>query len=80
MTGLANRRAFREDLEVAISRAEGRDFALILADIDDFKPVNDDLSYSLSSATRYRLEPELGRHHGRLLRRDAGRRRRTRIR
>ncbi len=41
LTGLANRRAFRENLEAAIGQGEGREFALILADIDDFKPVND---------------------------------------
>ncbi|WP_426702795.1 transglutaminase TgpA family protein [Rhodanobacter sp. Col0626] len=31
------------------------------------KPVNDPLTYSLSSATRYRLEPELGEHPRRWL-------------
>ncbi|MEP6882157.1 MAG: diguanylate cyclase, partial [Dokdonella sp.] len=41
LTGLANRRAFRENLEAAIAQGGGREFALILADIDDFKPVND---------------------------------------
>ena len=41
LTGLANRRAFRENLESAIADNNGREFALILADIDDFKPVND---------------------------------------
>ncbi len=41
LTGLANRRAFRENLEAAIGQGDGREFALILADIDDFKPVND---------------------------------------
>lgn len=41
LTGLANRRAFRENLESAIADSKGGEFALILADIDDFKPVND---------------------------------------
>lgn len=31
------------------------------------KPVNDPLSYGLASATRYRLEPQLPRHHRRWL-------------
>lgn len=41
LTGLANRRAFRENLERAIAQSDGAEFALILADIDDFKPIND---------------------------------------
>jgi diguanylate cyclase (GGDEF)-like protein len=41
LTGLANRRAFLEDLGKLVAEDTNREFALILADIDDFKPVND---------------------------------------
>ena len=43
LTGLANRRSFRETLEVELLRAERFDnpVALIVADLDDFKRVND---------------------------------------
>lgn len=41
LTGLANRRAFREGLDAYVARGRGIPFAVILADIDDFKPVND---------------------------------------
>jgi diguanylate cyclase (GGDEF)-like protein len=43
LTDLANRRHFEETLEIEISRAErfGGTLALILADLDDFKQVND---------------------------------------
>ena len=41
LTGLANRRAFRDALDASAADREGGEFALVLADIDDFKPVND---------------------------------------
>jgi two-component system cell cycle response regulator len=43
LTGLANRRSFRESLDTELSRAErfGNGLALIVADLDDFKDVND---------------------------------------
>jgi diguanylate cyclase (GGDEF)-like protein len=43
LTGLANRRSFRETLEVELRRAERFEnpVALIVADLDDFKRVND---------------------------------------
>jgi diguanylate cyclase (GGDEF)-like protein len=41
LTGLANRRAFLEDLGHLVVDGADEEFALILADIDDFKPVND---------------------------------------
>jgi diguanylate cyclase (GGDEF)-like protein len=43
LTGLANRRSFQETLEAELRRAErfGNPLALIFADIDDFKRVND---------------------------------------
>lgn len=41
LTGLANRRAFRAHLEVTASKPPLGGFALVLIDIDNFKPVND---------------------------------------
>ena len=41
LTGLANRRAFRDTLDASVANPGGKEFALVLADIDDFKPVND---------------------------------------
>jgi diguanylate cyclase (GGDEF)-like protein len=43
LTGLENHRRFQEKLDLAIARArrEGRPLALLLADIDHFKTVND---------------------------------------
>jgi diguanylate cyclase (GGDEF)-like protein len=43
LTGLANRRSFRESLDTELQRAErfGSGLALIVADLDDFKNVND---------------------------------------
>jgi diguanylate cyclase (GGDEF)-like protein len=43
LTGLANRRSFREQLETELSRAErfGNPVSLVVADLDDFKLVND---------------------------------------
>jgi diguanylate cyclase (GGDEF)-like protein len=43
LTGLANRRSFRESLDTELLRAErfGSGLALIVADLDDFKNVND---------------------------------------
>jgi len=43
LTGLANRRSFRESLDTELLRAErfGNGLALIVADLDNFKDVND---------------------------------------
>jgi len=43
LTGLANRRSFRESLENELLRAErfGNPLSVIVADLDDFKTVND---------------------------------------
>jgi diguanylate cyclase (GGDEF)-like protein len=42
LTGLANRRHFNDDLQVLVGQARrGAEFALVLVDLDRFKPIND---------------------------------------
>ena len=42
LTGLANRRHFNDDLQRLVEQARrGTDFALVLVDLDRFKPIND---------------------------------------
>jgi len=47
LTGLANRRDIREKIEqgIARKRESGETFSLLMADIDDFKPINDELGH-----------------------------------
>lgn len=61
LSGLPNRRAFLEELESRCARvaAGGKPFALILADLDDFKQVNDHYGHAFGdqviAATALRL-------------------------
>jgi diguanylate cyclase (GGDEF)-like protein len=47
LTGLLNRKGYEAGMEVELARAtrDGSEFALIVADIDDFKAVNDRLGH-----------------------------------
>ncbi|MEO8011588.1 MAG: diguanylate cyclase [Dokdonella sp.] len=72
LTGLANRRAFRERLDerVAASTSTDRGFAVVFADIDDFKQVNDthghdvgdQLLHEFAERIRTILEIQAGPH------------------
>ncbi|MDR3543290.1 MAG: diguanylate cyclase [Desulfosporosinus sp.] len=53
LTGLLNRRSFMERLEEEFQRSirHGRDFALIMADIDKFKSINDTYGHQAGDTT-----------------------------
>lgn len=52
LTGVANLRKFNERLRNEVDRAErnGRPLTLLMVDLDDFKRVNDEFSYTLGDA------------------------------
>jgi diguanylate cyclase (GGDEF)-like protein len=62
LTGLANRRSFDEELALEWRRADriGDPLALILADIDDFKKVNDTFGHQLGDEVLRKVGEVLG--------------------
>lgn len=61
LTGLANRRAMLESLESEQTRSSrtGRGFGLIMADIDDFKQVNDHYGHACGDAVLVEVSKRL---------------------
>ncbi len=61
LTGLLNRRTFEQRLgtELARARRTGEAFALVLADVDGFKAVNDRLGHAAGDAARTALSRTL---------------------
>ena len=70
LTGLANRLAFRESLDQRLMqlRGAGRQLALLFADIDDFKRVNDTLGHDAGDEVLVqfasRIREAVARHGG----------------
>ncbi len=63
LTGLPNRLRFTEELELAISRAEGTGdpVAVLYVDLDDFKLVNDSLGHAVGDEFLQRVAARLRR-------------------
>ena len=64
LTGLGNRRAFREQLETEVERAHryGRAFSLLVLDCDKFKRVNDTLGHQAGDRVLERIGEMLQRN------------------
>jgi diguanylate cyclase (GGDEF)-like protein len=64
LTGLMNRRAFRERLESEVERARryGRDLSLLVIDVDRFKRINDTFGHQAGDRTLIRIGELLQRN------------------
>jgi diguanylate cyclase (GGDEF)-like protein len=64
LTGLMNRRSFRERLESEVERARryGRDLSLVVLDVDKFKRVNDTFGHQAGDRTLIRIGDMLMRN------------------
>src|SRR4051794_22907532 len=59
LTGLPNRRSLYERLEALIARAGGRPLALLVADLDGFKELNDTLGHRAGDLVLSELGPRI---------------------
>lgn len=60
LTGLANRRAFEQELQGHLRALPAQPFAVIMIDVDDLKRVNDQLGHSAGDAVLRRVAAVLG--------------------
>ena len=76
LTGLYNRRRFVEALEAELSRAERfeTELAVVIADLDDFKNVNDSFGHEVGNDVLRAFADVITRHAARRRRRRAPRR------
>jgi len=63
LTGICNRRRFERDLANAVAAAAetGRRFAVLLADVDRFKPINDEHGHGAGDAVLKQIAERLAR-------------------
>lgn len=61
LTGLRNRRCYEEVLDLEVARADrtGQAFSLVVADVDHFKAVNDELGHPVGDRVLKRVAAEL---------------------